>query len=265
MIPQSIGLVTNVYKEENALPGLLENASKFFDEIVVVSAPPEGGNNDDTIDIGKKWGARIEHDTIEDGFGSLRTRCLRYSQCEWVVIMDADERIQWDAREMLCLGDESWDPNTCPNPALGVQYKGAYDFGHMFRQVIANCPRLPESEYSEQRNAIQFSRRHWFDFKGINPTQNWHIIPDWQLRCVRNLENIHYIRGMHEGIVDDLLDGNMPTALGFNQNKETGFYFDHYHLFFKPMEFEQRNEDIEIYNRLHQIVDGHDSPQEPEQ
>ena len=36
---QSVGLVANVYKEQNALPGLLENATKFFDEIVVVSGP----------------------------------------------------------------------------------------------------------------------------------------------------------------------------------------------------------------------------------
>ena len=223
-------------------------------------APPEGGNDDESIDIAKKWGARVEQDTIEEGFGALRTRCLRHSTCEWVMIMDADERIQWDAREMRCMGMESWDPENCPNPRLSVTYGRPYDFGLELRKVIGSCHR--ENDYAIQRNAIQFSRRHWFDFKGINPTQNWHNIPDWQLRCVRNLENIHYTRGMHEGIIDDKT-GGMPLSVVFDPSQEAGFYLDHYHLWFKPMEKDQRQEDIAVYNRLHQRIDGHAEPQEP--
>lgn len=248
----SISLVSNIYKEENALPGLLENASQFFDEIVIVSAPPDGGNNDESIAIAEKWGARVVHSTIEKGFGYVRTQCIRESTCEWVMIMDADERIQWNALTLDCEGTESWNPDTCPNPDLKVHLKGGYNQAALLRQIMQ----------TKEADAIQFSRRHWFDFSWKRPTQNWRTIPDWQMRCVRNRDYIGYTRGMHEGIVDSRTMQN-PRFVSCSPDNIEGLYFDHFHLHFKAMEPDQRREDIDIYNRLHQQIDLADGPQEP--
>jgi len=233
---------------------MLEQASKFYDEIVMISAPPGGKSklNDETIQIAKDWGAKVVHSTIEHGFGFIRTQCIRESSCEWVVIQDADERIFWNAPILTCEGKESWDPETCPNPDLKVEDKGGYDQGKILRAAISN----------HEIDAVQFCRRHWFDFSMRRPTQNWMEIADWQLRCVRNRSYIGYTRGMHEGIVD-ARTGACPSFSKLDHKEPVGLYFDHFHLWFKKMEVEQREEDIDTYNRLHQSIDMKEGPQEP--
>ena len=248
----SIGLSFNAYAEPNALPGMLEVASRFYDELVMISAPPEGRSNDETIAIAEKWGVRVVHSTIDKGFGYVRTQCIRESTCEWVVIQDADERIFWNAWQLSCEGTESWNPDTCPEPKLTITNHGGYDQGILLRNAIEN----PEVD------GIRFVRRHWFDFSMKRPTQNFMTISDWQLRCVRNRPYISYARGMHESIVDSRT-GQCPTHSTMQPDNLSGLFFDHFHLFFKAMEPEQRREDIDTYNRLHQTIDMAKEPQEP--
>ena len=104
----SIGLVANVYNEIHALPGWLETHLPFFDDVRVTHAGPQGARSTDgTIELLEKWGVPVDYDSIDDGFGAVRTRAVCRSPCDYVCILDADERFYSVHRIMVCTGEST--------------------------------------------------------------------------------------------------------------------------------------------------------------
>lgn len=65
----------------------------FADEIIVV----DSGSTDDTVSIARAMGAKVfEQDW--PGFGPQKNRALGYATCEWVLSIDADERVTPELR-----------------------------------------------------------------------------------------------------------------------------------------------------------------------
>ncbi|MDX3904406.1 MAG: glycosyltransferase family 2 protein [Pigmentiphaga sp.] len=62
---------------------------RFADEIVVV----DSGSTDDTVDIARRHGARVEITTDWPGFGPQKNRALDLATGDWVLSLDADERV----------------------------------------------------------------------------------------------------------------------------------------------------------------------------
>lgn len=232
--PVSIGMACNIYNDANALPGLLETASQFFDDIVFYHAGPQGKYSDDgTIEIIEKWGAKIVFGKIDDGFGIVRTAAVRACPTEWVMILDADERF-WPHAPMVV-------PHGDGGSCTAERGEGCYNQGQNLRNIIKRT----------DIDAIKTIRRHWHDMSWSRPCQNWHHIQDLQLRLVRNIDPIRYkpeVR-MHEHIVD-ARTGHEPSAA--NPDLYYGIFHDHYHCFFKPMEKEQRAHDVRIYDAIHE-------------
>lgn len=263
-MPQTIGIVANIYNEAAAIGGWIESALQFFDDVRVYHAGPGGAySNDGTIEIVEKWRIPITYGTIDDGFGCVRSAAMRYSPCDWVLIADADERFHAHAPMIECQGastppDEAntilqhydfRDLNTLiPNwenlrglgRNLTVRHMGTHSQGDYLRYLISvhlDC------------DAILFRRRHWHDFTWKHPTQNWHTDPDWQCRFLRRLDRIYYEPDikMHEQIRGVINPLRPEESIGANM----GPYLDHYHFSFKRMEMHQRAHDIEIYNAIH--------------
>lgn len=236
----SLGVVTHVFEEANALPGFLEAATRFFDEVVVYHTGPGGRRSQDgTIEIAEKWGVRLEWGNLDGGFGAVRTQAVRLSSCEWVAILDADERLWPEQSVLSCEGTEGYPQYE--HPALTVFRGGVFDHGARLRDRLSD-PNV---------DAVCASRRHWFDFTGRRPCQNWHHIPDYQLRIVRNGGHVGYDAStrMHERCVD-FRTGDGPRHV--LPDPVYGPFFDHYHCFWKAMEPEQRQADIAYYNQLHE-------------
>lgn len=79
-----------VKNEEKYLPECLESVKDIVDEIVVVDT----GSSDRTIEIAKEYGAKIFHfDWIND-FSAARNFALRNSSGDWILYLDADERLE---------------------------------------------------------------------------------------------------------------------------------------------------------------------------
>jgi len=230
----SIGMACNIYNDANAVTGLLEMSSQFFDEMVFYHAGPQGVySTDGTLEILEKWKVKVVFGKIDDGFGIVRTAAVRACKTEWVMILDADERFHHFAPILLPHGD---------GDSIFVQrFHDCYDQGALLRRLI----QYPEID------AIESVRRHWWDFSWNRPVQNWHHIPDIQRRIVRNIDPIHYkteVR-MHE----QLIDGRTGHGVRAHScNGYRGIFHDHYHCFFKAMEPEQRQHDIQIYNAIHE-------------
>lgn len=253
----TIGLVANVFNEANALPGWLETHTPFFDDVRVLHAGPQGSySHDGTIELLERWRIHHEFCAIDEGFGVVRTRALRMSPCDWVMLLDADERFYATHRVLHCTGQgtpqqevdwilQSYDfrgvnlPNWENVAKLGanlqVVVEEAYTQGDRLREVIS----------SGIYDAIVTIRRHWHDLKCTRPTQDWNTHPDWQMRTVRNHPDIRFDSGtrMHERLVG--------VGRQYQSNTLYGPFFDHFHFTFKRMEEKQRSHDLAIYDAVH--------------
>jgi glycosyltransferase involved in cell wall biosynthesis len=236
----TLGLAFNLYQEGKALPGFLEAAIPYFDDIVAIHSGPGTKLSDDgTLDILYRWGIRTVFDDIYRGYGEIRTRCLRESKADWVVILDADERFHPILQSYVCEGDERYPQVREPNlkveklPATVAQ-------GDALKRAIVHA--------EPDVMGIVCNRRHWFDFSHTKPMQNWRHPDhkDYQLRIVRNDPNIGYrpeIK-MHEQLID-YRTGLTPKTL-----HREDLIIDHYGPWFHKMAPNQRAEDIATYNKL---------------
>lgn len=258
----SLGLVANVFQEVNALPGWLETHLPFFDDIRITHAGPQGTHSTDgTIELLEKWNIPIDFDSIDDGFGAVRTRTVRRSPCDYVMLLDADERFYPVHRVMVCTGI-----STPPSEVDAILQ--TYDFRDM-KAMMSNWENIDKlgvelrveeesdrAEYSQGRrlreviekyrpDAVMTIRRHWHDFSFRRPTQNWHEVPDWQLRIVKNDAEIKWDANvkMHEHLNGA---GNV-----FRPDPTRGPFFDHFHLWMKRMEPGQREHDVRIFDSIH--------------
>ena len=259
-MPVTIGVVANVYNEANALPGWLEAHCGFFDHMSIYHSGPSGAwSNDGTMEILEKWKVPIHRGSIDDGFGVCRTAAIRSSPCDFVMVLDADERFWQYAQEMTCGGDstpgnevdqilQEYDRRdtheACPvnwenigrlGAKLSVSYGTVYAQGAWLRSII---------EHGDL-DGVKTIRRHWHDFTQKRPTQNWHVHSDWQLRLLRNKDSIYFDPNtkMHETIIG--------ASNVYMPNHAHGPFFDHYHLFYKRMEIDQRRHDVNTYDRIH--------------
>src|ERR1700722_16099175 len=79
-----------VKNEEQMLGGCLESVRDAVDEIVVYDT----GSNDRTVQIAREAGATVVEGEWEDSFAVARNAALRHATGEWVLSIDADERLQ---------------------------------------------------------------------------------------------------------------------------------------------------------------------------
>jgi len=78
-----------VKDEEELLPECLESIRDWIDELVVVDT----GSTDRTIEIAESYGARVFHQPWEGNFSKHRNFSIAQATCDWIFIIDADERI----------------------------------------------------------------------------------------------------------------------------------------------------------------------------
>ena len=103
---QRLSVAMIVRNEAQLLPGCLESIAPVADEICVVDT----GSRDGTLSIARDFGCRTAQFTWEDDFSSARNASLNLCQGDWVLVLDADERLDGDAgpqlRELLEAGTD---------------------------------------------------------------------------------------------------------------------------------------------------------------
>lgn len=238
----TISAVCHFHAERFALPDFIKDAEKTFDKIVLVSSPPDGVKPDEeTIEIAKKSGHKLIFDTISQGFGRLRTRCISYGGGDFTFILDADECIFAQVPHLACAGTGKFPETRTPNLTVTV--------GAMFDQKAHLRHQLETMGPDEL--ALCVSRRHWFTKPGdwTRPCQNWNQEPDWQLRCLRNSQWICYdpFVPMHEKLLNVRTWGEPKFK---RADLDRGIFIDHFAHYYREQEPEQNSEDIAIYEQL---------------
>ncbi len=84
-----ISLCMIVKDEAVDLPDCLRSAVDLVDEMIVVDT----GSTDATIAIAESFGAQIRPFTWCDDFAVARNAALSYAQGDWILVLDADERL----------------------------------------------------------------------------------------------------------------------------------------------------------------------------
>ena len=74
--------------EAQNLPDCLAGLA-WCDEIVVL----DSGSTDETIEIARRAGARVHTSSDWPGFGPQKNRVLALARCDWILSVDADERV----------------------------------------------------------------------------------------------------------------------------------------------------------------------------
>lgn len=93
----SISACLIVQDEEDRLPGCLQSVHDVVDEIVVVDT----GSSDDTSEVAKEYGAEIYHFEWTGHFGDAKNESFKHATSEWILRIDADERLSPELREHI--------------------------------------------------------------------------------------------------------------------------------------------------------------------
>ena len=86
-----------VRDEELTLRDCLGSAKGLCDEMVVVDT----GSVDGTVAVAEAAGARVYHFPWCDDFSAARNESIRHATCDWLLILDADERLGRGSIERL--------------------------------------------------------------------------------------------------------------------------------------------------------------------
>ena len=88
-----LSMAMMVKNEEEFLEEALISCKALVDEMIVIDT----GSTDRTVQIAEAHGAKVFHYAWRDDFSDARNETIRRSTGQWVLILDADERLQISA------------------------------------------------------------------------------------------------------------------------------------------------------------------------
>jgi len=141
-----------VRNEEANLPECLAAVKPHVDEVVVVDT----GSDDDTVRVAQELGARVESHPWQSDFGEARTFALGQCRGDWVLWLDADDRIDADGAPHLrgllrpnpdrayffVLQNHGADNSRCLQLRLFPNVPGVQFEGRVHEQVAPSLHRL---------------------------------------------------------------------------------------------------------------------------
>ena len=89
----SLSVIVITKNEAHNIEACLQSVL-FADQLVVL----DSGSTDDTASTAEKIGAQVSHSLDWCGFGIQKNRVLELARCDWVLSIDADERLSPELR-----------------------------------------------------------------------------------------------------------------------------------------------------------------------
>jgi len=95
MISLSVAIIAK--NEEKNLPDCLDSIHNVASEIIVVDT----GSDDKTIETAKNYGAEVYNFEWVNDFSAARNESLKYCKGNWILYIDADERLSDESANLL--------------------------------------------------------------------------------------------------------------------------------------------------------------------
>ena len=126
-----ISLCMIVKNEEKQLENCLRSITPYVDEIIVMDT----GSTDNTIEIAKKYRAKVYEMEWMGDFSYARNQSMQYAEGEWVLVLDADESVmEWDDNLRDILQKTKYDAFTYEM----IQQKETVGFHHTVMRLFRN-------------------------------------------------------------------------------------------------------------------------------
>lgn len=151
MTQPTIALAMIVRNEGSRLHECLKNIKHTIDEIVIVDT----GSDDNTVEIAREYTDKVYHFTWCDDFSAARNYAVERVNCDWVLSLDADERmdmsdgdlralIEHQEREAYCLPLHAIQDDCNFDRFMVLRlFKNTYRFkGAIHEQIIIDDPNV---------------------------------------------------------------------------------------------------------------------------
>lgn len=89
MTKATLSLVMIIKNEEKHLKACINAVNEIVDEIIIL----DSGSTDTSLDIAKSFGAKTFQSNDWQGFGIQRQRAQTHASCDYILALDADERV----------------------------------------------------------------------------------------------------------------------------------------------------------------------------
>ena len=87
----TLSLAMIVKNEQYNLYTCLKQIEELVDEIIIVDT----GSTDKTVELAEQFKTSVYHYTWDDDFSSARNFSLEKCNCDWILVLDADELGVW--------------------------------------------------------------------------------------------------------------------------------------------------------------------------
>jgi len=94
---KTLSVVLATYNEEKNLAACLDSLKDIADEIVIV----DGSSNDKTVEIAKKYKAKVKITTNKPNFHINKQMAIDMATKDWILQMDADEHVSKELKEEI--------------------------------------------------------------------------------------------------------------------------------------------------------------------
>ena len=84
-----VTVVVLTKNEEKNIAAVVQNAKKVAAEVLIV----DSGSTDKTVQLAEENGARVVYRAWDNDFSAQRNFALQHVKTEWVLYLDADERM----------------------------------------------------------------------------------------------------------------------------------------------------------------------------
>ena len=91
---QSLSVIIIAQDEADRIEPCLQSVANWADEIIVL----DSGSSDNTVEIARRYTNKV-FETDWPGYGPQKQRALEKANCDWVLSIDADERVSPELRQ----------------------------------------------------------------------------------------------------------------------------------------------------------------------
>ena len=94
---KSLAILILTKNEENNIVEVISNAKQCTDDVIII----DSGSTDKTIPLAKKYLAKVCYREWDGDFSAQRNFALAQTNADWVLYLDADERLMPDTVEEI--------------------------------------------------------------------------------------------------------------------------------------------------------------------